>query len=131
MIDHNKRRKSIKSKTSESNNSNRIPVCSFNHTMTCDGYDHIRYRKKYRCPFPQTCSGKVIYVKDKDNKLKFKGPISYVSPKWKSIYKDRTCTERTNNAIINTYGLHKMHLGNGAKNGFFTVIVGINLHPDA
>ena len=92
--------------------------------------------KKYRCPlktglidscpFAQTCStsdyGRVIYVKDKDNEPRFKGPISYGSPKWKSIYKDRTCTEKINNAVLNTYGLHKMHLRNGAKNGFFTII---------
>lgn len=50
LIDHNKRRKSIESKTGESINSDGIPVCSCNHTMTYDGYDHTRYRKKYRCP---------------------------------------------------------------------------------
>lgn len=53
------------------------------------------------CPFPQTRStsdyGRVVYVKNKDNEPRFKGPISYGSPKWKSIYNDHTCTERTNN----------------------------------
>ena len=145
LIDHNKRRKSIESKTGESINSDGIPVCSCGHTMTYDGYDYTRYRKKYRCPlksglidscpFAQTCStsdyGRVVYVKDKDNEPRFKGPVSYGSPKWKSIYKDRTCTERINNAVLNTYGLHKMHLRNGAKNGFFSIIAGINLHLDA
>lgn len=140
LIDHNKRRKSM-----ESINSDGIPVCSCNHTMTYDGYDHTRYRKKYRCPlktdlidscpFAQTCStsdyGRVVYVEDKDNEPRFKGPISYSSPKWKSIYKDRTCNEKINNAVLNTYGLHKMHLRNGAKNGFFTIIARINLHLDA
>lgn len=145
LIDHNKRRKSIESKTGESINSDGIPVCSCGHTMTYDGYDYTRYRKKYRCPlkaglidscpFAQTCStsdyGRVVYVKDKDNEPRFKGPVSYGSPKWKSLYKDRTCTERINNAVLNTYGLHKMHLRNGAKNGFFSIIAGINLHLDA
>ncbi len=31
------------------------------------------------------------------------------SPKWKSNYKDRTYIERINNAVLNTYVLHKMH----------------------
>ena len=97
----------MESKTGESINSDGIPVCSCNHTMSYDGFDHTRYRKKYRCPlktdlidscpFAQTCPtsdyGRVVYVKDKDNEPRFKGPISYGSPKWKSIYKDRTCNE--------------------------------------
>ena len=45
LIDHNKRRKSIESKTGESINSDGIPVCSCGHTMTYDGYDHTRYRR--------------------------------------------------------------------------------------
>lgn len=82
----------MESKTGESINSDGIPVCSCNHTMTYDGYDHTRYRKKYRCPlktdlidscpFAQTCStsdyGRVVYVKDKDNEPRFKGPIPMV-----------------------------------------------------
>lgn len=145
LIDNNKRRKSIESKTDESINSDGIPVCSCNHTMTYDGYDNTRYRKKYRCPlktgridscpFSQTYStsdyGRVVYVKNKDNEPRFKRPVSYGSPKWKSIYKDCICTERINNAVLNTYGLHKMYLRNGAKNGLFTIIAGINLHLDA
>lgn len=92
MIDYNKRRKSIESKTGESINSDGIPVCSCGHTMTYDGYDHTRYKKKYRCPlktglidscpFAQTGStsdyGRVVYVKEKDNNLKFKGPFPMV-----------------------------------------------------
>ena len=46
LIDHDKRRKSIESKTSESINSDGIPFSSCNHTMTYDGYDHSPYRKK-------------------------------------------------------------------------------------
>lgn len=144
LIDHNKRRKSNKSKPGESINSDGIPVCSCNQPMTYDGYDNTRYRKKYRCPlktehidscpFTQTCStsdyGRVIYVKDKDNEPRFKGPISYGSSKWKSIYKNRTSTERINNAVLNTYDLHKMHLRNGTKNGFFSITAGINIHLD-
>ena len=145
LIDHNKRRKSIGSKTGESINSDSIPVCSFGHTMTCDVHDHTRYRKKYRFPlkiglidsypFPQTCTtsdyGRIVYIKDKGNNPRFKGPISNRSPKWKSIKKDRTCTERISNAVLNAYGLHKMHLRNGAKNVFFTIIAGINIQLDA
>lgn len=85
LIYHNKRRKSIKSKTGESINSDGISVCSCDHTMSYDRYDHTRYRKEYpcplktdlinSCPFAQTCStsdyGRVIYVKDKDNKPGF------------------------------------------------------------
>ena len=119
MIDHNKLRKSIESKTGEFINSDGIPVCSCGHTMTYDGYDYTRYRKKYRCPLK---AGLIDSCK---------GPVSYGSPKWKSIYKDRTCTERINNAVLNTYGLHKIHLRNGAKNGFFSITAGINLHLDA
>jgi hypothetical protein len=78
LIDHNKRRKSIESKTGESINSDGIPVCSCGHTMTYDGYDNTRYRKKYSCPlktdridscpFAQTYStseyGRFVYVKN-------------------------------------------------------------------
>lgn len=145
LIDHNKLKKSIESKTGESINSDGIPLCSCGHTMTYDGYDHIRYRKKCHCPLKiglidscpivQTFSNsnyvRDVYVKDKDNKPRFKGPGFYDSPKWKSLYKDRTNTERINNAALNTYGLHKMHLRNGVKNVFFTVIAEINLHLDA
>lgn len=51
LIDHNKRRKSNVSKTGESINSDGIPVCRCNHTMTYDGYDHTHYRKKSLWPY--------------------------------------------------------------------------------
>ncbi len=110
LIDHNKLRKSIKTKTGEYINSDGISVCSCGHTMSYDEYDHTRYRKKYPCPlktsiidfcpFAQTCSTsdykRIVYVKDKDNEPRFKGTIFNDLPKWKSIYKNRTCNERIN-----------------------------------
>lgn len=87
------------------------------------------------CPFIAQCTssnyGRIVYVKDKESEPRFKGSVPYDTPKWKSIYKDRTCTERINNTVLNTYGLHKMHLRNGAKNAFFITIAAICMHLDA
>ena len=145
LIDHNKRRKSENSENSKMVDSNGVPICQYNQPMVNDGYDHTRYRRKYRCPlkrgkidscpFADTCStssyGRVIYIKDKDNEPRLRGPILHGSPQWKEIYKNRTSTERVNNTTLNTYRLHKMHIRNGAKHSFFAIIAGINMHLDA
>ena len=108
-------------------------------------YDYSRYRKKFRCPlkhakinfcpFASTGAnspyGRIIYVKDKENEPRSQGPVLYKSEKWKELYKGWTSTERVNDVVLNTYSLHKMHVHNGAKNGFFAIIAGIYMHLDA
>lgn len=142
IIDHNKRRSSCKKEQLDENG---VPICMGNHPMVYDGYDYTRYRKKFRCPFvrgkidscpfkDQCCPsdyGKIAYVKDDKSAPRFAGPIVYKSHKWKEIYKNRTCTERINNYVLNTYGLHKIRCRNGAKNAFFAIFAGINIHLDA
>jgi len=108
------------------------------------GYDIQRCRRKFRCPVAlgkldkcplnEKCSksnyGRVVYLNDGDDYRLF-SPIVYKSEKWKSIYKNRTSTERINNRILNDYHLHQMKIRNGAKQAFFSIIIGINIHLDA
>ncbi len=85
------------------------------------------------CECKEQCSsskyGRVKYVNDGDDARNI--PIVYRSDKWKNIYKNRTSTERINNYVLNTYGLHKMSIRNGAKQIFFSIMAGINIHLDA
>ena len=85
------------------------------------------------CPFLGKCTSspyrRVKKVYDKTD-FKLFGPIPYHSDTWKEIYKNRTCTERINNRILNNYGLHKMMIRNRSKNLFFCIIVAISIHLD-
>ena len=141
-IKRNKKRDSNKT-DGEYINSEGIPVCKANQKMIFYGYDIQRCRSKFRCPlvmgkiedckFKEQCSnseyGRVKYVNDGDDARNI--PIVYKSKKWKQIYNNRTSTERINNYVLNTYGLHKMSIRNGAKQTFFSIMAGINIHLDA
>ena len=146
VIDHNKRRES-KVKMNEAEeyiDPDGVPICKNAIQMTYFGYDIQRKRKKYRCPlamgkieecpFKDQCSssdyGRVIYINDSDD-ARYGGPLQYRSDKWKQIYKNRTSTERINNRILNDYHLHQMRIRDYAKNAFFSIMAGINIHLDA
>lgn len=126
-------------------NEDGVPVCMNGTPMVYNGYEAKKCRNKYRCPLamgkikscphkqeccPNSSYGKVRYVKEKDD-LKLFGPVPYKSEKWKELYKNRTCTERMNNRILNDYHLHSMKIRNRAKHLFFTIFAGINIHLDA
>ncbi|MBP3869553.1 MAG: hypothetical protein J6E46_01110 [Faecalicoccus sp.] len=128
----------------ENVDSDGVPLCTAGLRMIRDGYDNSKKATKYRCPVKagkihkcplgNECSsspyGRVKKTYDKTN-YKLFGPIPYQSPKWKEIYKNRTCTERINNRILNDYGLHKMAVRNRSKNFFFSIMGAINIHLDA
>lgn len=122
-----------------------VPICMNATPMVYNGYEAKKCRNKYRCPLamgkiescphkhvccPDSSYGKVRYVKEKDD-IKLFGPVPYKSDRWKEIYKNRTCTERMNNRILNDYNLHSMKIRNRAKHLFFTIFAGINIHLDA
>ena len=153
VIDLNRRSKGMFTDNADSKrdytiNENGVPVCREGFEMTFDGYNPGRKRIKYRCPLKCSrkngrhiescpvgnCSkspyGRVVYIPTKDN-LRFFGPVPHGSDKFKSIYKDRTCTERINDRILNDYHLYKMGVRNMAKNAFFLIMAGINIHLDA
>lgn len=126
-------------------NSDGIPVCLNNIPMIYDGYEEKKHRNKFRCPLakgkisscphkPDCCPnsdyGKIRYIKETDD-IKLFGPVPYRSDKWKLIYKDRTCTERINNRVLNDYHLHSMKTRNRGKILFFTIFAAINIHLDA
>ena len=94
----------------------------------------VKTGKLDECPLLGKCStspyGRVIKLYEKKD-YKLNGPIPYKSAEWKEIYKNRTCTERINNRILNDYGLHKMMIRNRSKFLFFILIAGINIHLDA
>lgn len=146
IIDWNQRRSDPKNPyvDYEFVNENGIPVCMNGIEMCKDGYDKSKMAAKFRCPlatgrikecpYSGTCSpspyGRVIKIYDKTN-YKLFGPVPYKSDLWKKIYKNRTCTERINNRILNDYGLHKTTCRNGSKHFFLANIAGINIHLDA
>ncbi len=144
LIDRNKTRHADKEKVNgEYINEEGIPICKANYKMINYGYDIQRCRVKFRCPLAmgkikecehkEECSkskyGRVVYVNDGDDDRNI--PIVYRSKKWYSIYKNRTSTERINNYVLNTYGLHKMGIRNSAKQAFFSIMACINIHLDA
>lgn len=94
-----------------------IPVCSRGHIMAYHGFCYDRLRHKWRCPksrkswgvvCDRNCSpssyGRVFYSYEKDN-LRFFTRIPRNSSTWKSIYKGRTCVERTNKRLKCDYFL--------------------------
>ena len=120
------------------------PICACGVEMVDSGYEYKRQRRKFRCPlkmgkisscaFAETCSpsdyGRTIYINDSAD-IRLFGAIPYKSEKWKSIYKNRTCTERINNRILNDYHLHQMKIREDSKVAFFSIFAGINIHLDA
>jgi len=83
------------------------PVCKKGLEMYDCGVDYKRGRRKYRCPLAKdgqvncdgNCSdsnyGRCVYVYTKDNPRLFP-PVARDSDRWKSIYKRRTSSERSN-----------------------------------
>lgn len=146
IIDVNCRRKDKNPYASfDSLNQNGIPICLNGNEMVYNGYEAKKHRHKYRCPLamgkisdcphkedccPGRKYGKIRYIKSKDD-IRLFGPVPYKSDKWKKIYKNRTSTERMNNRLLNDYHLHQMNLRNRAKNLFFAIFAGINVHLDA
>lgn len=88
--------------------------------------DHCDHKDE--CSLPNY--GRVIYVNDADD-ARYDGPLQYKSDKWKHIYKNHTSAERINNRDLNNYHLHLMYVRGFAKNAFFFIMAGINIHLDA
>lgn len=145
LIDHHPTREPKSSKTKEETlNLNGKMICKAGNEMVDYGYDIQRCRRKFRCPLAmgkiehcdlkEECStssyGRVVYMNDGDD-IRYSGPVAYKSRQWKEIYKNRTSTERINNRVLNDYHLHQMKVRNKAKNAFFAIFAGINIHLDA
>ncbi len=74
--------------------------------------------------------GRVIKTYDRTD-YKLFGPVPHGSDGWRDIYRDRTCTERVNNRVLNDYGVHSLTCRNGPKHFLFAVMACINIHLDA
>lgn len=121
------------------------PVCQFGKEAVPYGRDMKRQRHKYRCPyysnlskcdcpFKETCTkskyGRVFYIKFKKD-IKLFGAVPYGTEEWKSIYSNRTSTERINTRLLNDYSLKDLRM-HGRKLYFLMMIsMGINIHLDA
>ena len=57
--------------------------------------------------------------------------MPYKSDRWRDIYRDRTCTGRVNNRVLNDYGAHPLTCHNRPKHFLFTVMACVNIHLDA
>ncbi len=118
------------------------PICQAGHRMVywgrCDG----RQRMKWRCPSvlgrcdacPSPCSqspyGRVIYTKPSWD-IRLFTPVPRGTPDYTAIYKNRTCSERINNRILNDYGLHSIIVHTVKRYSFMATIIGICIHLDA
>jgi hypothetical protein len=121
-----------------------VPVCAAGHEMVRDGYDTSKMATKYRCPYAKgrvgSCEwwgkctkspyGRVIKTYDRTD-YKLFGPVPHGSDRWKDIYRDRTCTERVNNRVLNDYKVQSLTCRNGPKHFLFAVMACINIHLDA
>ena len=122
---------------------NGIPLCPGGHHLVYWGYcGDDRCRIKWRCPrvcgkpcencvdCSHTPYGRTAYTKPEwDIRLFTKIPRG--TPKWKSLFKERTAAERVNNRILNHYGLENSHVRGKKRISFFTTIAGFNIHLDA
>lgn len=121
-----------------------VPVCARGHEMVRDGYDRSKMATKYRCPQATgrvegcpmwgVCTsspyGRVIKTYDRTD-YKLFGPVPHGSERWRDIYKDRTCTERVNNRVLNDYKVQSLTCRNGPKHFLFEVMACVNIHLDA
>lgn len=83
------------------------PICKAGLKMKPNGYDHTKYRQKWRCPLASgttiTCStpcsdakyGRTFHTYSSGN-LRLCSPTPRESDKWKITYKRRTTVERSN-----------------------------------
>ncbi len=117
------------------------PICNAGFRMVCWGYDKCRHATKWRCPWAlgraecsRRCSaspyGRTVYTKT-DWDIRLYTPVPRGTPEWESTYKNRTCTERVNNRILNNYGLHAMMIHTKQHYSFLTMVIGICIHLDA
>lgn len=144
FIDINKRSQSNIYEKIDRISENGKPICSQGLEMIYWGYESKKHRHKYRCPLAlgrikecdhcETCRksnyGLTIYIKS-SNDPKLFGPVPFGSPKWKEIYKNRTCCERINNRILNNYNLHQCRMHTRPRLLFLMMMIGINIHLDA
>lgn len=121
-----------------------VPVCAAGIRMVRDGYDSTKMATKYRCPCAKgriaSCDwwgkctespyGRVVKTYDRTD-YKLFGPVPYKSDRWRDIYRDRTCTERVNNRVLNDYRVQSLTCRNGPKHFLFEVMACINIHLDA
>jgi len=121
-----------------------VPVCAAGHAMCRDGYDSSKMATKYRCPLAvgrvdrcdwwgrctESPYGRVVKTYDRTD-YKLFGPIPYKSDRWRDVYKDRTCTERVNNRVLNDYKVQSLTCRNGPKHFLFVVMACVNIHLDA
>ncbi|MCL1913083.1 MAG: hypothetical protein FWG10_04215 [Eubacteriaceae bacterium] len=119
------------------------PVCEGGFEMAYDGSGQKSGRLKFRCPlvmgkcdscglWPCTNSryGKVIHVPATGDIRRYP-KIKRESEEFKSIYKDRTSTERVNNRILNDYNLHSLKIRHKGRYAFYLALAGICVHLDA
>ena len=121
-----------------------VPVCAAGHEMVRDGYDASKRATKYRCPHAKgrvgSCEwwgrctkspyGRVVKTYDRTD-YKLFGPVPYKSDRWRDIYRDRTCTERVNNRVLNDYKVQSLTCRNGPKHFLSAVMACVNMHLDA
>ena len=120
------------------------PLCHAGFRMVNWGYSPARNDRKWRCPLKcgkvdkcpcmSDCStsayGRVIYTKPNWD-VRLYTPVPRGTDEYKQIYKNRTCSERLNNRVLNDYHLHDMKIHGKKRFSFFTMIIGINIHLDA
>ena len=118
------------------------PVCQAGRRMVFWGNCGSRYRTKWRCPVavgrcdscPCPCSdspyGRVIYTKPGWD-IRLYTPVPRGTALYRKIYKNRTCTERVNNRILNDYGLHSLVVHSARRYSFILMVIGICIHLDA
>lgn len=124
-------------------NENGVPICPGGYKMVYCGFcGNDRCRLKWRCPkacgkscencigCSHTPYGRTVYTKPEWD-LRLFTRIPRGSPKWKSIFKERTAAERVNNRILHHYGIENSHVRGKKRISFFTTVAGVNIHLDA
>ena len=120
------------------------PLCRAGHRMCSWGYDKNKNAQKYRCPlacgrvsecpFSPECKkssyGRTVYIKN-DSDLRFHPRIPRDSDQYKTIYNERSASERVNNRILNDYHLQELKIRGDDHFSFWTMIIGICIHLDA
>lgn len=120
------------------------PHCRLGESMIPWGNDSRKRAHKYRCPLKcgkiqscpheQECSpgncGRTVYISDHKD-LRFHPNVPRDSEKYKSIYSERTASERVNNRVLNDYQLQSLRIRGTAHYSFWTMLIGICIHLDA